>query len=280
MPDDWQTLRVCRQRINNVTLPTMTITNAPPLHVFITAHPDDESMFFIPTILSLPNPKWIVCLSNGNYDGLGKDREMELHRACGMLGFDKIVCLNHPALPDGPTGFWSKYDIDRVLREQLPTDTPVIHLITFDEEGVSGHVNHRATCRGVQHFLHEQQKYGSDGQKCRFYGWKLETITNPFIKYLPIFHWLMLSWTWLVATQLRLTRQVPLSTQNLSAEFISYRPVLNWKCMAAHYTQFVWYRRLFVVFSSYTYFNRIKRMEQMYQLRPATENDPVIKKDF
>ena len=30
-------------------------------------------------------------------------------------------------------------------------------------------------------------------------------------------------------------------------------PVLNYRAMNAHYSQFVWYRKLFVVFSRYTY---------------------------
>ena len=34
-------------------------------------------------------------------------------------------------------------------------------------------------------------------------------------------------------------------------------PVLNYRAMNAHYSQFVWYRKLFVVFSRYTYMNTV-----------------------
>ena len=37
------------------------------------------------------------------------------------------------------------------------------------------------------------------------------------------------------------------------------RPSLNWKAIKAHSSQFVWYRRLFVVLSWYTYVNRRRR---------------------
>ena len=233
---------------------------AAPLHVFITAHPDDESMFFVPTIVSLPSPKWIICLSNGNYDELGKEREIELHRACGLLGFDKIICLNHPELQDGPTVVWSKFDIDRVLKQYLTMDRP-IHLITFDEGGVSGHINHQYTCRGVQHFLYEQRHFGKQRQ---IHGWKLETITNPVVKYFPIYQWYLLIWTLLVSVTSQkptLPRCVAFTPFETFVEFTSYRPLLNWKCMTSHVTQFVWYRRLFVIFSVYTYFNRLERMD-------------------
>jgi N-acetylglucosaminylphosphatidylinositol deacetylase len=229
-----------------------TDTATSTLHIFITAHPDDEAMFFIPTILSIPNPKWILCLSNGNYDGLGKQREIELNRACGLLGFDKVTCLDHPSLPDGPQGLWLKDDINKVLKEHVPKDRRHVHIITFDEGGVSGHINHRDTYNGVRHFINEQKLLGTGTVQ----GWALETITNPISKYLPMYHWCMLAWTWFMKIPYR-TAALPL-LESSHVESTSYRPVLNWKCMSAHETQFVWYRRLFVVFSIYTYYNRIK----------------------
>lgn len=34
-------------------------------------------------------------------------------------------------------------------------------------------------------------------------------------------------------------------------------PVPSWKAMSAHWSQFVWFRRLFVVFSVYTFVNHL-----------------------
>jgi N-acetylglucosaminylphosphatidylinositol deacetylase len=65
-------------------------------------------------------------------------------------------------------------------------------------------------------------------------------------------------------------------THHGGAVVISYRmlqPSLNWKAMAAHHSQFVWYRRLFVVFSIYTYVNRLRRMDDEEEILPARKHD-------
>ena len=41
---------------------------------------------------------------------------------------------------------------------------------------------------------------------------------------------------------------------------LQQRLCINWCAMARHASQFVWYRRLFVVFSSYTYCNTLRRI--------------------
>ena len=53
--------------------------------ILVIAHPDDEAMFFYPTI-SRAKRLHIICLSNGGYDGLGEQREKELQRAARRLG--------------------------------------------------------------------------------------------------------------------------------------------------------------------------------------------------
>lgn len=60
----------------------------------MTAHPDDEAMFFLPTIMSLQKYKiHLLCLSNGNYDKLGEIREKELKKCCDYLKFDKLEII-------------------------------------------------------------------------------------------------------------------------------------------------------------------------------------------
>jgi N-acetylglucosaminylphosphatidylinositol deacetylase len=53
----------------------------------VIAHPDDEAMFFVPSILQLGayNSIHVLCLSNGNYAGLGAIREKELVKSCEVL---------------------------------------------------------------------------------------------------------------------------------------------------------------------------------------------------
>ena len=64
--------------------------------LLIIAHPDDESMFFIPTLRNILcldgkqlKPKiQILCLSNGDYRDVsdGPIRTNELYKACSLLG--------------------------------------------------------------------------------------------------------------------------------------------------------------------------------------------------
>jgi N-acetylglucosaminylphosphatidylinositol deacetylase len=55
------------------------------------AHPDDEAMFFAPTVLALTRPETgnhvkILCLSSGNAAGLGETRKKELVKSGMVLG--------------------------------------------------------------------------------------------------------------------------------------------------------------------------------------------------
>ncbi len=75
--------------------------------LLLTAHPDDECMFFAPTILKLSafaqhhnqsSPELhSLCLSNGDADGLGVRRELELQGSLDVLGIsrDNSMILSH-----------------------------------------------------------------------------------------------------------------------------------------------------------------------------------------
>ena len=63
--------------------------------LLLTAHPDDECMFFAPTILALsealqpPSKLYSLCLSVGNADGLGDVRRRELEGSLDVLGIEE-----------------------------------------------------------------------------------------------------------------------------------------------------------------------------------------------
>ena len=74
-----------------------SLTSQNPLRVLLlTAHPDDECMFFAPTLLGLnalggdvPRTNfelYSLCLSSGDSDGLGDVRKGELGRSLDVLG--------------------------------------------------------------------------------------------------------------------------------------------------------------------------------------------------
>lgn len=92
--------------------------------IFVIAHPDDEAMFFVPTIrhLQKQNRLYLLCLSNGNFAGLGKIRERELEKSCEYLGFvEPPTIVEDPDLMDGMQSIWPKdvicNQIDRFMKQ-------------------------------------------------------------------------------------------------------------------------------------------------------------------
>ena len=74
-----------------------------PRILLLTAHPDDECLFFAPTILALrddpTHPEiFSLTMSVGNADGLGELRKDELSRSLDVMGIDqeKRWVVDHP----------------------------------------------------------------------------------------------------------------------------------------------------------------------------------------
>jgi N-acetylglucosaminylphosphatidylinositol deacetylase len=92
--------------------------------LFVIAHPDDESMFFSPTINYLASNACnlhMLCLSTGNADGMGSIRNNELHRACAVLKvpLQQLKILNHPNLQDGFGQLWSHDLLTEIIEEEV-----------------------------------------------------------------------------------------------------------------------------------------------------------------
>lgn len=127
--------------------------------LLVTAHPDDESMFFVPIIRALQragHPVHCLCLSTGNWEGLGAARTGELLAAGRVLGLASVTTLDEPVcLADGPRHRWEAPAVEAALREYLGRPgTPAFKLVlTFDAQGVSGHPNHCDVSRGVRYAL-------------------------------------------------------------------------------------------------------------------------------
>jgi len=79
--------------------------------LLITAHPDDEVVFFSPLLVSCQKRGAsfdILCLSNGNVEGLGKVRSEELAKAGSLYGIpsQNITVIDHAELQDGMKAVW------------------------------------------------------------------------------------------------------------------------------------------------------------------------------
>lgn len=266
------------------------------IHVLVIAHPDDESMFFLPTLQHLVEAKqrtvWILCLTNGNYDGLGKTREQELMQVGKWLGVEKTIILDNPLLRDHPMQRWDRVVVAAAIRTALvhhhrnimmlqlveQSSSTDFVLYTFDANGVSGHVNHIDTFWGVYQLMIQQRINQSNPPKIdnsetkkesiesTIYireAWQLHSESNVVFKYLPVISWILV-----LASLLKQKSKKQSYSKSVMNEYYKkgtttqvvyrlHRPRLNWKAMATHRSQFVWYRRLFVVFSSYTYYNKL-----------------------
>ncbi|RMX69042.1 hypothetical protein DD238_005459 [Peronospora effusa] len=228
--------------------------------LIVTAHPDDESMFFLPLLHSLQKrqknstAKWqthLLCLSRGNFDGLGSIREKEL-KACATyigLSLEHVQALEDPKLQDGMENQWEVAHIAVIVADYVQKNE-IDAVFTFDDYGVSGHPNHIATYNGVKQAICEQQEKcntltAEDGKETKAVrGWALES-TKILRKYVGLLDTALSFW---------LSRQ-----REDERQFVFvFKPLWNYNAMALHQSQFVWYRRLFVAFSRYTFINTFR----------------------
>ncbi|KAI0524054.1 hypothetical protein KFK09_003418 [Dendrobium nobile] len=89
--------------------------------LLVVAHPDDESMFFAPTILYLTSNGhnlYILCISNGNSEGKGNIRKEELYRACATLKvpLQQIKVVDHQDLQCGAYGILVELELKFVRK--------------------------------------------------------------------------------------------------------------------------------------------------------------------
>ena len=105
--------------------------------LLVTAHPDDECMFFGPTLCHLADraiPAKVVCLSRGDFYGQGERRVGELAKAVALYEGVEHDCLDK--LKDGPY-VWPREKVADVVRAEMIKFKPTC-IVTFDEKGVSG----------------------------------------------------------------------------------------------------------------------------------------------
>jgi N-acetylglucosaminylphosphatidylinositol deacetylase len=210
------------------------------------AHPDDEAMFFAPVLTSLRSrgiSVHFLCLSNGNFNGIGKVREKELVASGAFFGVQRrnIKIVDRPELQDGMRNVWSATLIRKEVESYMQKAGNISTIVTFDRYGVSGHPNHIAVHNGVLE-LKESMPPGLIYLQLR--------TRSLFTKYVgPL---AALPYTTFSATYVSRSNFVAL-----------IHPGLAWASMAAmqrHASQLVWFRYLFVLFSSYTYVNELEEL--------------------
>ena len=209
-----------------------------PHAVLVTAHPDDECMFFTPTIAGLIEDGWevsVLCLSTGGRDGEeNATRSAELELVGEELGIHVLFADGADVrFPDGMDTTWRMQEIADVVQDFVE-DSGVDAVITFDDYGVSGHGNHVAVSRGVDYF----RRFRPCPANVDFYFLHSTSIWRKYSGPFDTF----------------------VSAMVCAPPDATYA-VADWslaaRLMGLHASQNVWYRRLFTVFSRYVYINTL-----------------------
>ncbi|KAF1815899.1 phosphatidylinositol glycan class L [Eremomyces bilateralis CBS 781.70] len=237
------------------------------------AHPDDEVMFFAPTLLALTDPGLgnhvqILCMSSGDADGQGATRKKELVESALALGIrssDDVLVVDEPDFPDSMTIAWNPHLLARRLGTAFAPNRstsssgslpkpPIDSLITFDAGGVSSHPNHRACHTGATTFIHTSMRERA--------GWgspvELYTLTsvNLWRKYVSFVD---APWTMLLAMR-RATHE---SGSTPSSLVFMSDPAEYWRARQAmtqaHKSQMRWFRYGWITLSRYMVVNDLRR---------------------
>jgi N-acetylglucosaminylphosphatidylinositol deacetylase len=273
-------LRQRRHSIKDLVYALFDPNKGPVRVLVVTAHPDDECLFFGPTVRALleegphaPVALHLLCLSRGqpsnhpSDDGHGNrndsrvgeldnnnnndTRIRELQQSCRHLGIQTCQCPhysdqgNEKAEPfvDGFDQEWEPARIMEAIRAYVQ-EHHIDVIITFDDHGVSGHPNHRAVHQGLLRFLErgdqpECLRAALTLHSCRLWRKYLGVLTYPM-------DWLLLNhnhqdeqWAWAVPC--------PLTDY-----------WIMWRAMQQHASQFVWFRRLYLLSSRYLFVNSLR----------------------
>ncbi|VDO49948.1 unnamed protein product [Haemonchus placei] len=206
--------------------------------LLVIAHPDDETMFFAPVLRALSaagHRVFILCVSNGNFEGLGKIRSRELQEAVQFLGVTSsdVTVLDYDAFPDG--GQWDRQALSNVLLRYIEV-LSVDCVLSFDGGGVSGHGNHSSCSEALQ----DAYTRGVIPEDVQIF--VLDSVAL-LRKYMGMF-------------------DAPLSVARSPFQYFARgRDVAaTWRAMRRHRSQFVWFRFLYMIFSRYVYINTFRRI--------------------
>lgn len=205
--------------------------------LLVIAHPDDETMFFSPTLTRLTDHHkvFILCVSTGDFYGKGQIRVRELRGAVEKLGMNSgdVITLDYDVFKDGHS--WDKSALSRVLLyhvESLSIDC----VLSFDGGGVSSHPNH------ISCFEALQECYSRGELPAEVQVFCLDTVPL-FRKYISLF-------------------DAPFSVVRSPFRYFA-RPrdvFASWRAMCEHKSQLLWFRYLFMLFSRYVLINTFRRI--------------------
>ena len=92
--------------------------------LLVIAHPDDEAMFFSPFLLASTTKAWevsVLCLSTGDFEGLGHVRYQELLASTDVLKVprERVTVCDDPRLQDGMKNVWTNDAVTEVVIQHV-----------------------------------------------------------------------------------------------------------------------------------------------------------------
>ncbi|KAA3678510.1 N-acetylglucosaminylphosphatidylinositol deacetylase, partial [Paragonimus westermani] len=212
--------------------------------LLVTAHPDDEAMFFTPTLLWFQKagiPVDLLCFSAGDFDGLGSVRHTELLNAAKHFGIRHLRIIDNPdEFPDNPCCDWPYDSIASQVRRTC-TEWGIETVVTFDTHGVSLHPNHCALSRAI----YLDRKFSRSSPYSELYFLKSLPVYRKYFSIVDATCDLIFAWR---------------RTQHLTL-LVPFRMLyLAYTSMLAHRSQLLWYRWLYIWFSVYMYKNTLIKM--------------------
>uniref|UniRef100_A0A3P9BHA9 N-acetylglucosaminylphosphatidylinositol deacetylase n=1 Tax=Maylandia zebra TaxID=106582 RepID=A0A3P9BHA9_9CICH len=229
--------------------PSSRETNGEDIRALVvTAHPDDECMFFAPTIIRLIELNatvHLLCLSEGNYYNQGAQRKKELLNSCAVLGIpaSRIIIINHKKLPDDPKAEWSVSFVSSEILKHIRA-----HSINMVRPTLHSHFK-----RTVSQTM----------TLCWRGTWTMASLIVS-LSFLPDCTLLSLVTVGLLRKYISFL-DVPLSwfLPSCVCCIIGSKPYKQAKAaMLCHRTQLLWFRYLYITFSRYMFINTFQTIAQ------------------
>lgn len=221
----------------------------------VIGHPDDEVMFFAPTLLELDSRLGsdvqfnVVCLSKGGADGLGDTRVEELKKSVKLLLADsgREYQLHQYDFIDGHEEIWDQESVRMAIKDSVLNGSKSSVLLTFDDRGVSKHKNHIACYEAVSKLL-----AGESNVKGALY---LDSYGDNIVLKYSAFFWE--TWRLVRGWLLNYDTHKSETKITLMSDYSNY--ILSFASMIhSHKSQMVWFRYLWWTFSRFVFVNDLK----------------------
>ncbi|CAF2358418.1 unnamed protein product [Rotaria sp. Silwood2] len=251
---------------NQAFIPTQFEQNRYRL-LLVVAHPDDECLFFSPTLHVLRKQYHVnlslLVFSRGNHVGLGHIRAMELYGSCQALNIPKERCisLDLSNIQDNPKVWWSEQQLIPMINEYIDKWSTDI-LVSFDRKGISGHINHQAVASAVRLLTQ------TNNNTMIKMSYELKSV-SVLRKYSSLFDFYLIFISF-IPRLLRslLSYLIPctlISSPDLSRMLLINTPndyMVSRNAFASHKSQYSWDRYIYLIASRYMFINELIYIEK------------------